>query len=56
MQLAVTRVSLARTPWQIIFVIQQNRLFHLLGADLMFELGAGNAPICHVLEVIASHS
>ena len=31
-------------------------LFHLLGADVMFELEVGAAPICHVLEVIAFYT
>ena len=25
----------------------------MLGADVMFELEAGAAPVCHVLEVVA---
>ncbi len=40
--------------WQLRIQRPQHcRLFHVLGADVMFELQAGAAPVCHVLEVVA---
>jgi hypothetical protein len=57
MQLSVAGVSSlfhAQTSAKHFFMPKLSRLFHLLGADVMFELRAGNTPVCHMLEVIPS--